>query len=167
MEASMEGVKRHVASLSDEALLAVDREDLTEAARTIYEAELSSRGLAWPVEENEAVDAEVAEAEAKGGGLVSLGKYDSIEEARFARDLLRNENIPAWFAGELALRKGDKDPLAALELLTPADFLEQAQLLLSSEVSDEELARQAEAAGGEFEELDPEELIDEEDQSPS
>ena len=154
MSINIEGLKRHVASLSDEALLEVRREDLTEEAQGIYEGELTSRGLAWPAaapaEEEEDPEA------AAGGGLVSLGKYDSLEEGRFARDLLRNEGIPAWFAGELALKKGDSDPLAALELLTQAAFLEQAQLLLSSEVSDEELARQAEGADFEMEDVPPE-----------
>ena len=151
MSINIEGLKRHVASLSDEALLEVRREDLTEEAQGIYEGELTSRGLAWPAaapaEEEEDPEA------AAGGGLVSLGKYDSLEEGRFARDLLRNEGIPAWFAGELALKKGDSDPLAALELLTQAAFLEQAQLLLSSEISDEELARQAEGAEFEMEDV--------------
>lgn len=151
MSINIEGLKRHVASLSDEALLEVRREDLTEDAQGIYEGELTSRGLAWPAAAEEEEDPEAAAA--AGGGLVSLGKYDSLEEGRFARDLLRNEGIPAWFAGELALKKGDSDPLAALELLTQAAFLEQAQLLLSSEISDEELARQAEGAEFEMEDV--------------
>ena len=151
MSINIEGLKRHVASLSDEALLEVRREDLTEEAQGIYESELTSRGLAWPAAAEEEEDVEAAAA--AGGGLISLGKYDSLEEGRFARDLLRNEGIPAWFAGELAVKKGDSDPLAALELLTQAAFLEQAQLLLSSEVSDEELARQAEGADFEMEDV--------------
>ena len=154
MSINIEGLKRHVASLSDEALLEVRREDLTEEAQGIYESELTSRGLAWPAAAEEEEDVEAAAA--AGGGLISLGKYDSLEEGRFARDLLRNEGIPAWFAGELAVKKGDSDPLAALELLTQAAFLEQAQLLLSSEVSDEELARQAEGADFEMEDVPPE-----------
>ena len=158
MSINIDGLKRHVSSLSDEALLEVRREDLTEDAQGVYEGELTSRGLAWPgaaPAEEEEEDPEAAAA--AGGGLVSLGKYDSMEEGRFARVLLRNEGIPAWFAGELALKKGDSDPLAALELLTQAAFLEQAQLLLSSEISDEELARQAEDAGVEMEDVPAEE----------
>jgi len=156
LEPNLEGVRRHAEMLPDDALLEVKREDLTEAAQAIYEAELERRGLAWPEETIVDEDAEAAEAAEHGGGLVSLGKYDSIEEGRFARDLLRNEQIPCWFAGELQVRKGDTDPLAALELLTPAAFLEQAQLLLNSEISDEELARQAEAAAGEYKEEEEE-----------
>ena len=38
-------LQRHYASLSDDALLAVDREDLVEAARQIYDAEIADRGL--------------------------------------------------------------------------------------------------------------------------
>ena len=158
MSINIEGLKRHVASLSDEALLEVRREDLTEEAQGIYEGELTSRGLAWPAAAEEDEDAEAAAA-AAAGGLISLGKYDSLEEGRFARDLLRNEGIPAWFAGELALKKGDSDPLAALELLTQAAFLEQAQLLLTSEISDEELARQAEDAGFKMEDVPAEDEV--------
>ena len=115
------------------------REDLTEAAQGIYEEELTSRGLARPASATEDEEEDPEAAAAAGGGLVSIAKYDSLEEGRFARNLLRNEGIPAWFAGELALKKGDRDPLAALELLTQAAFLEPAQLLLSSEISGEEL----------------------------
>ncbi len=38
-------LKRHYTSLSDDALLAVDRDDLVEAARAIYDAEVAERGL--------------------------------------------------------------------------------------------------------------------------
>jgi hypothetical protein len=143
MDANLEDVKRHVATLSDEALLEVKREDLVEAAQAIYGAELAKRGLAWPAEEVEEEEGPVS----PGGGLVSLGKYDSVDEARFARDLLRNEQIPAWLAAELQIRKADPDPMAGLELFTQADYAEAAELLLTSDVSDEELARQAVEAG--------------------
>ena len=142
----IQDVRKHVAALPDEALLEVEREDLTEAARAVYDEEVSRRGLSWPAAEV-AEDDDAEKLAAQGGGLVSVAKFDSVEEGRLARDLLRNEGIPAWFAAELALRKTDKDPLAGLELLTQAAFLEQAQLLLSSEVSEEDLARQAEEAG--------------------
>jgi len=39
------------------------------------------------------------------------------------------------------------DPNAPIDLVTHAEHLEAAQLLLSSEISDEELARLAEEAG--------------------
>ena len=48
MSTNIEDVKKHVTLLSDEALLDVPREDLTESAQAVYEAELASRGLAWP-----------------------------------------------------------------------------------------------------------------------
>ena len=143
MDTNIQDVRKHVALLSDEALLETDREDLTEEALAVYNEEVKRRGLAWPAEEE---DVEDEGPIAVGGGLVSVAKYESLEDARFARDLLRNENIPAWFAGELALNKQNPDPLAGLELLTQPGYLDQALMLLSSEVSDEELIRQAEAA---------------------
>ncbi len=144
MSSNLNDVRRHVELLPDEMLLEVNREDLTEGARAIYEEEAARRGLSWPQAE-EAV--EPGPLKLGEGGLVSLGKYDTVEEARFARDLLRNEQIPAWLAGELAMKKNDSDPMAALELFTQSDFQEQADLLLNSEISEEELARQAEEAG--------------------
>lgn len=143
MDTNIQDVRKHVALLSDEALLETNREELTEEALAVYDEEVKHRGLAWPVE---AEDTEEEGPVSVGGSLVSVAKYESLEDARFARDLLRNENIPAWFAGELALNKQNSDPLAGLELLTQAAYLEQAQMLLASEVSDEELVRQAEAA---------------------
>ncbi len=144
MDPNLNDVRRHVAALPDEVLLEVNREDLTAGARAIYEEEAARRGLNWPAEE---AAVEPGPLKLGEGGLVSLGKYDTVEEARFARDLLRNEQIPAWLAGELALKRHDADPMAALELFTQTDFQEQAEMLLNAEISEEELARQAEEAG--------------------
>ena len=96
-----------------------------------------------------------------GAELVSISKFESVEEARFARALIENEGIPVWFAGELSPAKMMGDPKAGLELVTQAEFLDQALEVMGSEVSEEELTRQAEEAGGEYEEK-PEEPKEEE-----
>jgi hypothetical protein len=148
--------------LTDEALLEVNRGDLVEAARQVYEAEAAGRGLAWPDEPEELAAEEGGGVRADSGeGLVSIAKFESVEEARFARALIENEGIPVWFAGELSPSTMKGDPKAGLELVTREEFLDQALEVLDSEVSDEELARQAEEAAGEYEEEEP--VADEEE----
>ena len=129
-----------------------------EAAREVYESELAARGLSWnqqPVgEEGEEAS---GDADDPSAGLVSIAKFTSVDEARFVRTMLENEGIPAWFIGELTPHLMTGDPMAGLELMTKPEFVEQAQLVLSTEIDEEELARQAEAAAPPPEE-EPEEV---------
>lgn len=145
MELNIEELRKRVATLTDQALLEVNPDDLVDSARAVYEAELASRGLAWSKapEVDESGPLPLSKED-----LVSLGKFETVDEARFVRTMLENEGIPALFVGELTPGKAGGDPLAGLELMTPASFFEQAQLVLNTEISEEELARQAEAAGG-------------------
>lgn len=46
LQSDTEDLRRHYDSLSDEALLAISRADLTEVAQRCYDAELSARGIA-------------------------------------------------------------------------------------------------------------------------
>ena len=156
----LDDLRRHVGKLSDDGLLEVNRADLVDAAQTVYDAEVQSRGLVWPSAASMPADDEEEEAVEPGAELVSIAKYESVEEARFARSLLENDGIPVWFVGELTPHKMTGDPKSGLELVTQAAFLEQAQLALSTEVSDEELARQAEEAGAE-------QIDEDEDAEPS
>lgn len=71
MSLDLNRLRRHYASLSDEGLLEIDREELVEAARECLDAELASRGLAD--------DEEDAEDEAEAGG-VSTPAREQIEE---------------------------------------------------------------------------------------
>ena len=142
---NLDDLRKHLTLLSDEALLEVPPEELTETAKAVYDAELQSRGLHWPsIEEDET---ELTGSLEPGLELVSIARYESMDEARFAHALLKNEGIPVWLAGGLSAQKRALDPNAPLELVTKPEFLEQAQLALSTEVSEEELARQAEEAG--------------------
>jgi hypothetical protein len=150
----LDELRTHVAGLSDEALLEVQPDELVESARTVYEAEMASRGISWNLPQD-APSGEAAEAPA---AMVSLARFESVEEARFARTMLENEGVPVWFAGELTPQRITADASAALELITKPEYLEQAQEILSAQISDEELARQAEEAGP-----SEEELLDEEE----
>jgi hypothetical protein len=156
MDVSLDDFRRHFGILSDDALLATRREDLVESAQQCLDEELSRRGLLTGESDSGAVAAESAEAEpdSAGGEPVSIATYTVAEEASLARGLLRIASIPCHLANEYTGLGGFQ-----LELMVPAAYVEQALDVLGAEISDEELAAQAEAAGeleGEFEEEDQE-----------
>jgi len=136
--------RRLYASLSDEALLEVERGDLTDVARECYEQEVAQRGL-----QNEATAGQGTEGTGQAGDeeLVAVGTFESMEDLGFARGLLRLAEIPVFTqneAKESGKLVGLKGPL---QLFVPRSFEEQAREVLdSAPLSDEELAAQAEAA---------------------
>jgi hypothetical protein len=75
-----------------------------------------------------------------------------------ARGLLESASIPSQIKNELAAVGGFE-----ASLLVPASFEEQAIETLESQISDEELAAQAEAAGVPHEEFAEEEEVAEND----
>jgi hypothetical protein len=135
--------KQHFESLSDEGLLAVNRDELVETARQCYDAEVARRAL--PA----ADPAAVQEPPEWSGPLVQVGAYGWIEEARQAEGLLRSCSIPCYLKNETILRI---DPLVwmngqgGLCLMVAESDAERAREILGSRISDEELAAQA-AAG--------------------
>lgn len=155
MDISLDDFRRHFGLLSDESLLATDREELVDAAKTCYDEEIERRGLnAEPaVEESGEPLAVAAEAPAEHGegGLVSIASYPFPDEARLAWGLLKGAGIQAFLANE-------KSALGALHLMVPADDVETALQIIGGEgLSEEELAAQAEAAMAEEEDYEYEE----------
>jgi hypothetical protein len=132
-------LRQQYESLSDEALLAMNRADLVDLARQIYDEELESRGLGLPA----AVESESGKLPKSESGeeMVEAAVYDSRSEARLAKSFLLSAEIPCELENEFALDD------ARLRLLVPASLLDQALDVLSAEISEEELAAQAEAAG--------------------
>jgi hypothetical protein len=141
VEVSLDDFRRHFEILSDEALLSTDREDLVEAARGCYDEEVARRGL------NSSVDDEIAEEPAgtepvsAGEELVLIATFNIPEEASLARGLLESAEIPYQLENEHAALGGFQ-----LRMMVPAKFQEEAIEVLETEISDEELAAQAEAA---------------------
>jgi hypothetical protein len=131
-------LRQQYESLSDDALLAMNREDLVDLARQVYDQEVASRGLGSPA----AVESESSKVPANETGeeLVEAAVYDSRSEARLAKSFLLSAEIPCELENEFALDD------APLRLLVPASLLDQALDVLSAEISEEELAAQAEAA---------------------
>jgi hypothetical protein len=122
MSVAQNDFQKHFASLSDVALLEVQRNDLVEAAKAAYDQEISRRDLA--------VEAESPESELSSGEkLVNVVEFESVEDAAHAQEQLKKNGIPAYIA-----------------VAVPEAFARQAIKLLDPGVSDEELAALAEAA---------------------
>lgn len=145
---NLDSLRKQLNTLTDEALLEVNPADLTEEAKSVYDEELASRNLSWPSEElSEAGLPPAAFPQPGETELVLLARYETFAEARFAYTLLRQEEIPVWLAGVNTPGRTLIDPNAPLDLVTLPEHLEAAQALLSTEISDEELALLAEQAG--------------------
>ena len=143
MEISRDDFRRHFDLLSDDALLEVNREELVESARSVYDEELERRGLNSPAEAEEEEEP-MPDAVAPGAGeeLVLVASYNIPDEASLARGLLQSAEIPFILQNDFVALGGIE-----LRLLVPRQFHEQAVEILEHELSEEELAAQAEAAG--------------------
>jgi len=143
MNASAEDFRRHFDLLSDAALLSTNREDLTGLAQTCFDEEVSRRGLgAKEAAAGVATDEESASPADPREEMVLIATYSVAEEASLARGLLTSASIPVQIATDY-VAMGPAD----YQLLVPKEFHEQALEILEYQISDEELAAQAEEAG--------------------
>lgn len=136
MNVSAEDFERYYASLSDYGLSTIDRDDLTEIARECYDRELAKRGItAVP-----ALVPEVLQEHTPKEELAEVATFGSVHEAQLAQAVLRSAEIPATIAD-------DRTHLSSeVRLMVPAELLDQAHEVLGSEISEEDLIAQAEAA---------------------
>ncbi len=133
MKVSVEDFRRQYAGMSDEALLDVDRRELVDLARTCYNEELARRQLKIPPP----APADAPESHDQAEEFAVAETYESQEEAKLARELLRSAGIRAQLgAGGLAL-------------LVPISTREDAREVLNAQLSDEALAEAA-AAGASY-----------------
>jgi Putative prokaryotic signal transducing protein len=141
MQVTLDDFRKHFELLSDAALLDTNRDELVATARQCYDEEVARRGL--NSRPDEPVEGEVLPTEEpEGGRMVLVATYILPEEASLARGLLASAEIPFLMENELAPLGGFQ-----IQLMVPADFEEDARAVLESEISEEELAAQAEAAG--------------------
>jgi len=156
MDVTLDDFRKHFELLSDDALLETNRDELVEAAQQCYDAEIARRGLHAPDAEAGSEEPEVLPSpEPEGGKLVHIETFIIPEEASLARGLLTSAEIPFMMENELAPLGGFQ-----IQLLVPEDYVDDARAVLETEISEEELAAQAEAAGG-FEEEEPAEEVEE------
>ncbi len=157
MDVTAADFRQHFEILSDEALLETNRDDLVEVARQCYDEEIARRGLN-AAEEPAETPAEIAGPPVGDGPkMVQIATFLSGEELNLARGLLDEASIPYHVVNPLAALGGIE-----LRLMVPADLEEQSLEILAYEVSEEELAAQAEAAGM-MEQSSEEELPDADD----
>ena len=140
MDINPQEIQHRYAELSDEGLLEINPEDLTELARQYYDAELRARGL----HEEPSTPAETPEPNLKPEDqLVEIATFISMHEADMALTLLRSADIPVQVHNDFASAFAG----AGIRLMVPASYLEQSEEILASQISDEELEAQAAAAG--------------------
>ena len=172
MNTDADDFRRHYDALSDEALLDLNPDDLTDIARECYQAELFNRGLkraASPKqEESQAEEPRLVfpqpptflEHVPWEGAAVSVREFDDTEDAEQARDVLEQTTIPC----ALVLKQQDASLGATrryggkwIALMVPRSFLETAQRRLRTEI-DEPSA--AEDYAKHFVDFSDEELLD-------
>lgn len=133
-------------------MLEIDRDELVEAARPYYDAELAERKLSAPDAEESAPSPADQSDDAPGqreGGLQLVATFLSLEDANLARGLLHSADIPCSLENEyMAQRSGN----GALRLMVPAAAYDRACEILESEISEEDLIAQAEAEASEGDE---------------
>ena len=154
MPIDLDALKRNYASLSDDALLSIARDELVEVARTAYDAEVENRGLTIedaPLEEPEVADETELAFESNTadweGDPALVGRFLLASEVSDAIEKLENAGIPT----HLIRAKAEEDPRRAFSLYTPDTQAERAMRLLYdeqkagdyeahfAEISDEEL----------------------------
>jgi hypothetical protein len=148
-----EDFRRVYESMNDDALLAVNRDELVEVAQQCYDAEVARRNL-LTVDEAEAAGEAAADEETDiRKNMVELAVFTNVDDARMALGLLRAAEIPCYLENIGVM-------VPEFRLSVPPMFLEQAREILDAEISEEELAAQAEAAA----ELELEEELEEEEE---
>jgi Putative prokaryotic signal transducing protein len=138
--------KRHYALLSDDALLEINPDELVDAARPYYDAELAERKLAPPDSEGDPAQASAPTEDQTEDGLQLVATFFSLEDANLARGLLQSADIPCSFENERAAAWSGG---GELRLMVPASAYDRACEILEFEISEEDLIAQAEAEASE------------------
>jgi hypothetical protein len=129
--------QKHYASLSDDALLEIDREQLVAVAQQVYDDELAQRGITFETEAAPEPEAAVAVDE-----WVLAAAYANAEEANLALNMLQSAAIPSRLASN---NTSAWSGTGEINLLVPQEMLSEAEFILGSPISDEDLIAQAEA----------------------
>ena len=104
MEIDPEAMRAHYASLSDEALIQVNRDDLTDVGRHFYDVEMASRKLAAQASEPMPIETNLADAgtapDWKGDAVLVFeeqirpGRDGAADRAASAMEALKRAGIP-------------------------------------------------------------------------
>lgn len=147
MQVDLEYLRRQYASLSDEALLALDRSELVEAAQKCYDEELIRRkpiGLTTPLVQTADLESHLPDWENKPEWLDEASEvYSQLEQAGVtapeianARDALEAAGIPCYLDLSDPPRKESptQKPPRLWRLMVPGNFNQRATSILERDI---------------------------------
>jgi hypothetical protein len=139
MRITPEELKRSYGKMSNEELLAIDTDDLTDVARQCHAGELERRGLHLRTDREAPAVLSTEE-----GAWESAGTFRSLHEAQLAHGLLQSAGISAELesnSGDLLWMGSNAHKLS--RVLVPEELLDDARGIIESHAVQEELAAQA------------------------
>jgi hypothetical protein len=120
--------------LSDEEFLAIDRDDLVDVARRVYDAELKRRQLEpMPAEDEPPLDTEPRREIATDEELVQVALVTAMDRATYAQRVLLDADIPCKLNHQPTM-SGDY-AAGSIGLMVPASCVEMAQELMAQNLS--------------------------------
>jgi hypothetical protein len=133
----MDEFRKHYASLSDEGLREINRDDLTDVARASYDEELAGRGLA--------IESAAPRVEPTPDAIIPWVPLDTLsdDEMKLVRALLEAQQIPT--STDASPAENYPPVTAGSILFVPEPLLDKAREILAAPISDEELIAEAEA----------------------
>jgi hypothetical protein len=145
MQPNLESLRHHYASLSDEALLDINRAELVEAARPLYDQEINQRNGTWdPAHDPLRLGVDPPDWIAEGAQIFSVQAFRpdadqyQIEDRRAA---LEAAGIPCFV--EFAETKYDAEPAGKYrewKLLVPGKYNIEAMSIIERDVENADFA---------------------------
>ena len=152
MQIDLERLRQHYGSLSDDELLSLDREELTEAARKCYDEELARRDLAEPevseeepagytgVQSDHGVDPDWLQDAACACSYVSQPGGSAATDAESARGALEDAGIPCQVSVvQIATSTTDQPAQHEYRVMVPGALNLKATAILDKEVFNPQL----------------------------
>jgi hypothetical protein len=140
MKITAEELKRAYHDMSDQELLSINRDELTEVGRNCLDAEIAERGIELQM------DGEPGPAVDQGAQEACAGAFRFPDEAQLVQGLLESAGIPARLDNHLGdLFWMGSTAFQSSRVFVPAAMLNDAQSIIESHAAEEELAAQVEA----------------------
>jgi hypothetical protein len=114
MKITTDELKAIYRNMSDEELLSLDRDDLTEVALKVHGEELQRRGLH--------LDREVEQV-AEDESFTAVYSYDTLNEAQLAQSVLEGTGIPVQLQNDTLRGRG-------FQVMVPASMADEAEQIL-------------------------------------
>jgi hypothetical protein len=136
MKITADDLSRSYRAMSDEQLLAMDQDELTDIARKTLEAEMERRGL---THRDPAAPPSPVEIDVDPNAWASAGMFQYLDQARVYLPVLEDAGIPAEIEENADVLWVGSTALPAVRLLVPESMLEDAQAAIEDHASREEL----------------------------